>query len=203
MKKICFFLVFLLITSCTTSPDSDVGESGPTAGEEISFDHGLGKNPTEFVSNWNKLVNEISEDEETLLYFSINPDKVQWASTDQKILFYQFGLSENTNSTFVLNILIDDDIVEGVEFFSPVADDEVTSQRTRLFFLIIIAMSDNTLNKEGRDSVLSKVGLYDEVDNPNQIGGGVSINNIRYVVEPLVDRGVLRGINFYTTRESE
>jgi hypothetical protein len=203
MKKICFFLVFLLITSCTTSPDSDVGESGPTAGEEISFDQGLGKNPTEFVSNWNKLVNEISEDEETLLYFSINPDKVQWASTDQKILFYQFGLSENINSTFVLNILIDDDIVEGVEFFSPVADDEVTSQRTRLFFLIIIAMSDNTLNKEGRDSVLSKVGLYDEVDNPNQIGGGVSINNIRYVVEPLVDRGVLRGINFYTTRESE
>jgi hypothetical protein len=203
MKKICFFLVFLLITSCTTSPDSDVGESGPTAGEEISFDQGLGKNPTEFVSNWNKLVNEISEDEETLLYFSINPDKVQWASTDQKILFYQFGLSENTKSTFILNILIDDDIVEGVEFFSPVADDEVTSQRTRLFFLIIIAMSDNTLNKEGRDSVLSKVGLYDEVDNPNQIGGGVSINNIRYVVEPLVDRGVLRGINFYTTRESE
>ena len=203
MKKICFFLVFLLITSCTTSPDSDLDESGPTAGEEISFDHGLGKNPTEFVSNWNKLVNEISEDEETLLYFSINPDKVQWASTDQKILFYQFGLSENINSTFVLNILIDDDIVEGVEFFSPVADDEVTSQRTRLFFLIIIAMSDNTLNKEGRDSVLSKVGLYDEVDNPNQIGGGVSINNIRYVVEPLVDRGVLRGINFYTTRESE
>jgi hypothetical protein len=203
MKKICFFLVFLLITSCTTSPDSDVDESGPTAGEEISFDHGLGKNPTEFVSNWNKLVNEISEDEETLLYFSINPDKVQWASTDQKILFYQFGLSENTKSTFVLNILIDNDIVEGVEFFSPVADDEVTSQRTRLFFLIIIAMSDNTLNKEGRDSVLSKVGLYDEVDNPNQIGGGVSINNIRYVIEPLVDRGVLVGINFYSTRISQ
>ena len=202
MKKILLFLVFLLITSCTTSTDSDVDESKTATGEEISFDQGLGKNPTEFVSNWNKLVDEISEDEETLLYFSINPDKVQWASTDQKILFYQFGLSENTKSTFILNILIDDDIVEGVEFFSPVADDEVTSQRTRLFFLIIIAMSDDTLNKEGRDSVLSKVGLYDEVDSPNQIGGGVSINNIRYVVEPLVDRGVLRGINFYTTRES-
>ena len=202
MKKICFFLVFLLITSCTTSTDSNVDESEPTSGEEISFDQGLGKNPSEFVANWNKLVDEISEDEETLLYFSINPDKVQWASTDQNILFYQFGLNENTQSAFVLNILVDDDIVEGVEFFSPVADDEVTSQRTRLFFLIIIAMSDNTLDKEGRDSVLSKVGLYDEVDSPNQIGGGVSINNIRYVVEPLVDRGVLRGINFYTTRES-
>ena len=202
MKKICFFLVFLLITSCTTSTDSNVDESEPTTGEEISFDQGLGKNPSEFVANWNKLVDEISEDEETLLYFSINPDKVQWTSTDQNILFYQFGLNENTQSAFILNILVADDIVEGVEFFSPVADDEFTSQRTRLFFLIIIAMSDDTLNKEGRDSVLSKVGLYDEVDNPNQIGGGVSINNIRYVVEPLVDRGVLRGINFYTTRES-
>ena len=202
MKKICFFLVFLLITSCTSSTESNVDESGPTAGEEISFDQGLGKDPSEFVANWNKLVDEISEDEETLLYFSINPDKVQWTSTDQNILFYQFGLNENTQSAFVLNILVADDIVEGVEFFSPVADDEFTSQRTRLFFLIIIAMSDNTLNKEGRDSVLSKVGLYDEVENPNQIGGGVSINNIRYVVEPIVDRGVLRGINFYTTRES-
>ena len=202
MKKICFFLVFLLITSCTTSTDSNVDESEPTTGEEISFDQGLGKNPSEFVANWNKLVDEISEDEETLLYFSINPDKVQWTSTDKNILFYQFGLNENTQSAFILNILVADDIVEGVEFFSPVADDEFTSQRTRLFFLIIIAMSDNTLNKEGRDSVLSKVGLYDEVDSPNQIGGGVSINNIRYVVEPLVDRGVLRGINFYTTRKS-
>ena len=203
MKKILLFLVFLLITSCTTSPDSDVDESETANGEEISFDQGLGKNPTEFVSNWNKLVDEISEDEETLLYFSINPDKVQWASTDQKILFYQFGLSENIQSTFVLNILIVDDTVIGVEFFSPVADDEVTSQRTRLFFLIIIAMSDSTLDKDGRESVLSKVGLYDEVDNPNQIGGGVSINDIRYVIEPIVDRGVLRGINFYSTRESQ
>ena len=202
MKKLCYFLVLLLISSCSTSTDSNVEESEPPTGQEIVFDQGLGKNPTEFVANWNKLVDEISEDEETLLFFSINPDKVQWASTDQNILFYQFGLSENIQSTFVLNILIANDTVEGVEFFSPVADDEVTSQRARLFFLIIIAMSDSTLDKDGRESVLSKVGLYDEVDNPNQIGGGVSINNVRYVIEPLVDRGVLRGINFYSTRES-
>ena len=64
MKKILLFLVFLLITSCTTSTDSDVDESKTATGEEISFDQGLGKNPTEFVSNWNKLVDEISEDEE-------------------------------------------------------------------------------------------------------------------------------------------
>ena len=203
MKKLCYFLVLLLISSCSTSTDSNEEESEPSTGQEIVFEQGLGKNPTEFVANWNKLVEEISEDEETLLFFSINPDNVQWTSTDQKILFYQFGLNENIQSTFVLNILIANDTVEGVEFFSPVADDEITSQRTRLFFLIIIAMSDSTLDKDGRESVLSKVGLYDEVDNPNQIGGGVSINNIRYVIEPLVDRGVLRGINFYSTRESE
>ena len=203
MKKLCYFLVLILISSCSTSTDSNEEESEPSTGQEIIFEQGLGKNPTEFVANWNKLVGEISEDEETLLFFSINPDNVQWTSTDQNILFYQFGLNENIQSAFVLNILIADNTVEGVEFFSPVADDEVTSQRTRLFFLIIIAMSDSTLNKDGRESVLSKVGLYDEVDNPNQIGGGVSINNIRYVIEPLVDRGVLRGINFYSTRESE
>tara|TARA_B100000427_G_C15418069_1_gene555099 strand:+ start:256 stop:909 length:654 start_codon:yes stop_codon:yes gene_type:complete len=203
MKKLCYFLVLLLISSCSTSTDSNEEESEPSTDQEIVFDQGLGKNPTEFVANWNKLVDEISEDEETLLFFSINPDNVQWTSTDQNILFYQFGLNENIQSTFVLNILIANDTVEGVEFFSPVADDEVTSQRTRLFFLIIIAMSDSTLDKDGRESVLSKVGLYDEVDNPNQIGGGVSINNIRYVIEPLVDRGVLRGINFYSTRESQ
>ena len=203
MKKLCYFLVLLLISSCSTSTGSNEEESEPSTGQEIVFEQGLGKNPTEFVANWNKLVDEISEDEETLLFFSINPDNVQWTSTDQNILFYQFGLNENIQSTFVLNILIANDTVEGVEFFSPVADDEVTSQRTRLFFLIIIAMSDSTLDKDGRESVLSKVGLYDEVDNPNQIGGGVSINNIRYVIEPLVDRGVLRGINFYSTRESQ
>ena len=203
MKKLCYFLVFLLISSCSTSTDSNVEESEPSNGQEIVFEQGLGKNPTEFVANWNKLVDEISEDEETLLYFSINPDNVQWTSTDQNTLFYQFGLNENIQSTFVLNILIVDDTVIGVEFFSPVADDEVTSQRTRLFFLIIIAMSDSTLDKDGRESVLSKVGLYDEVDNPNQIGGGVSINDIRYVIEPIVDRGVLRGINFYSTIKSE
>ena len=64
-------------------------------------------------------------------------------------------------------------------------------------------MSDETLDKDGRESVLSKVGLYDEVESPNQIGGGVTVNGVRYVVEPLVDRGLLVGINFYSTRDSE
>ena len=203
MRKFFTILLILLLVSCSSNDNSEVSNNNENQAAEIVFEQGFGKNPSEYVSNWNKLVSEISSDEETLFFFSINPDNVQWASTDRNILFYQFGLNEDTQSSFVLNILVADDIVEGVEFFSPVANDEVTSQRTRLFFLIIIAMSDDSLNKDGRESVLSKVGLYDEVDNPNQIGGGVTINNVRYVVEPLVDRGVLRGINFYSTRDSE
>ena len=203
MRKFFTILLILLLVSCSSNVNSEVSNNNENQAAEIVFEQGFGKNPSEYVSNWNKLVSEISSDEETLFFFSINPDNVQWASTDRNILFYQFGLNEDTQSSFVLNILVADDIVEGVEFFSPVANDEVTSQRTRLFFLIIIAMSDDSLDKDGRESVLSKVGLYDEVDNPNQIGGGVTINNVRYVVEPLVDRGVLRGINFYSTRDSE
>ena len=202
MKKLISFLLVLILVSCSSNETTKLQDNEENQSEEIVFEQGLGKDPSEFVTNWNKLVSEISSDEETLFFFSINPDNVQWASTDRNILFYQFGLNEDTQSSFVLNILVADDIVEGVEFFSPVANDEVTSQRTRLFFLIIIAMSDDSLNKDGRESVLSKVGLYDEVDNPNQIGGGVTINNVRYVIEPLVDRGVLRGINFYSTRDS-
>ena len=203
MRKFFTILLILLLVSCSSNDNSEQSNNNENQSAEIVFEQGFGKNPSEYVSNWNKLVSEISSDEETLFFFSINPDNVQWASTDRNILFYQFGLNEDTQSSFVLNILVADDIVEGVEFFSPVANDEVTSQRTRLFFLIIIAMSDDSLNKDGRESVLSKVGLYDEVDNPNQIGGGVTINKVRYVVEPLVDRGVLRGINFYSTRVSE
>ena len=203
MRKFFTILLILLLVSCSSNDNSEVSNNNENQTAEIVFEQGFGKNPSEYVSNWNKLVSEISSDEETLFFFSINPDNVQWASTDRNILFYQFGLNEDTQSSFVLNILVADDIVEGVEFFSPVANDEVTSQRTRLFFLIIIAMSDDSLDKDGRESVLSKVGLYDEVDNPTQIGGGVTINNVRYVVEPLVDRGVLRGINFYSTRDSE
>ncbi len=203
MRKFFTILLILLLVSCSSNDSSEESNNNGNQAAEIVFEQGFGKNPSEYVSNWNKLVSEISSDEETLFFFSINPDNVQWGSTDRNILIYQFGLTEDTQSSFVLNILVADDIVEGVEFFSPVANDEVTSQRTRLFFLIIIAMSDDSLDKDGRESVLSKVGLYEEVDNPNSIGGGVTINNVRYVVEPLVDRGVLRGINFYSTMDSE
>ena len=198
MKKVIFLFLVLIFTNCSSEQSNEM--SNESSNEEMIIVGGLGKTSNEYVANWNKLVSNISSDEDTLLYFSINPDKVRWTSTEQNTLFYQFGDIENTNSSFVINIAIRDTIVDSVEFFSPASTDEVSSQRTKLFFLILVAMADETLDKDGRESVLSKVGLYDEVNSPDQIGGTVTLNNVQYVVEPLIDKGLLIGINFYTTR---
>ena len=197
MKKILIIsIVFSLISFCSTDTET-VNETTSTV-NEISFQKGLAKNSTDYVSNWNKLVSEISGDAETLNFFSINPDKVKWNSPQQEFLYYQFGNSENALTTFAINLIVYEDIVTGVEFFSPVVNDEVASQRTKLFFLILIAMADDTLDKEGRESVLSKLGLYDDISTPEQIGSSLTLNGVQYVVEPLVDKGLLIGINFYT-----
>ena len=202
MKKLYSVLLVLILVSCTSNDNSDLQINNENQSQEIVFENGLGKEPSEFVINWNKLVSEISSDNDTLFYFSIDPEKVQWTSIDREVLYYQFGFAENTDSIFVLNLLVTNGIVEGVEFFAPVANDDVTSQRMRLFFLIIIAMSDDSLDKDGRDSVLSKVGLYEEVENLNQIGGGVTINQVNYVIEPVIFTGRLVGLNFYSTRSN-
>ena len=76
MNKFYYFLILLLISSCTAEVETNEEEDNSATGVEIVFEQGLGENPTQFVANWNILVNEISEDEETLLYFSINPDEV-------------------------------------------------------------------------------------------------------------------------------
>ena len=60
-------------------------------------------------------------------------------------------------------------------------------------------MADDSLDKDGRESVLSKLGLYDNVSLPEQIGGSLNLNGVRYIIEPLVDNGLLIGLNFYTT----
>jgi hypothetical protein len=197
MKKIIIIsMVFSLISFCSTSTET-VNETTTTV-NEISFQKGLAKNTSDYVSNWNKLVTEISGDTETLNFFSINPDEVKWNSPQQEFLYYQFGNSENALTTFAINLIVYEDIVTGVEFFSPVVNDEVASQRTKLFFLILIAMADDTLDIEGRESVLSKLGLYDDISTPEQIGSSLTLNGVQYVVEPLVDKGLLIGINFYT-----
>ena len=106
MKKLYSVFFILLLVACSSSESPEVESTDENQSEEIVFEQGFGKSPSDFVANWNKLVSEISSDEETLSYFSINPDNVQWASTDRNILFYQFGINENTQYAFVLNILI-------------------------------------------------------------------------------------------------
>ena len=189
----------LLFSFCSSTNTEAVDEE-PESGDQIIFTKGLGKSTSEYVSNWNKLISEIANDEDTVLYFSINPDEVRWASPEQTVLFYQFGKLEETPVSFAINLIVEADIVTSVEFFSPVVSDETASQRTKLFFLILIAMADDTLDKEGRESVLSKLGLYDEVSTPDQLGGSLTLNKIQYVIEPLVDKGLLIGLNFYTSQ---
>ena len=200
MKKFNQLIVFLLLISfCSSSEEVSQESQNEETDDVIVFTQGLNKSSAEYVSNWNKLISEISNDDDTLLYFSINPDNVRWTSPERTVLFYQFGNSENTSTSFVINLLVQDDDVYGVEFFSPVVNDDISSQRTKLFFLILIAMADDTLDKDGREAVLSKLGLYDNVSQPNQIGGSLTQNNIRYIIEPMVDNGLLIGLNFYTT----
>ena len=202
MKKISILILFSLLfslCSSTNNGNSDLEES-QNNDDIIVFTKGLGKSTSEYVSNWNKLISEIANDEDTVLYFSVNPEKVRWTSTEQTVLFYQFGNLEETSSSFVINLAVENDIVKSVEFFSPAVKDEIASQRTKLFFLILVAMADDTLDKDGRESVLSKLGLYDEVSTPDQLGGSLTLNKVLYVVEPLIDKGLLIGINFYTTQ---
>ena len=200
MKKMTFLLLFTLLFSFCSSTNTETTETESPSNDVIIFTKGLGKSTSEYVSNWNKLISEIANDEDTVLYFSINPDEVRWASPEQTVLFYQFGKLEQTPVSFAINLIVEDDTVTSVEFFSPVVNDETASQRTKLFFLILIAMSDDTLDKDGRESVLSKLGLYDEVSTPDQLGGSLTLNNVQYIIEPLVDKGLLIGLNFYTSQ---
>ena len=200
MKKIIFLVLFTILFSFCSSTNTETVDEEPQSGDQIIFTKGLGKSTSEYVSNWNKLISEIANDEDTVLYFSVNPEKVRWTSTEQTVLFYQFGNLEETSSSFVINLAVENDIVKSVEFFSPAVKDEIASQRTKLFFLILVAMADDTLDKDGRESILSKLGLYDEVSTPDQLGGSLTLNKVLYVVEPLIDKGLLIGINFYTTQ---
>lgn len=200
MKKITILLLFSLIFSFCSSTDTETTETESQTNDVIIFTKGLGKSTSEYVSNWNKLISEIANDENTVLYFSINPDELRWASSEQTVLFYEFGKLEETPVFFAINLIVENDTITSVEFFSPVVNDETASQRTKLFFLVLIAMADDTLDKDGRESVLSKLGLYDEVSTPDQIGGSLSLNKVQYIIEPLVDKGLLIGLNFYTSQ---
>ena len=113
---------------------------------------------------------------------------------------YQFGSTENI---FVLNLNVSNNVVNAIEFFSPTSTDEITSQQTKLFFLMILSISDDSLDKDERETVLVDLGLYEELLDPNEYGGTTLKNQIQYEIEPIVVENQMVGINFYSRILSE
>ena len=205
MKKfILLSLSFMVLIQCSQSTESEIiNDTESTEENDISLNYqGLGRPSEEFVSNWNELVSTISEDEETILYFSINPDNVKWTSETKEVLYYSFGDSgkqSDISNVFVINMFITDDIVSRIEFFAPTTKEEVNAQQTKLFFLLILTLSDETLDKNDREAILSNLGLYDEVSDPKQLAGSVNKNGVQYILEPLVENNFLFGLSLYTS----
>ena len=205
MKKfILLSLSFMVLIQCSQSTESEIiNDAESTEENDISLNYqGLGRPSEEFVSNWNELVSTISEDEETILYFSINPDNVKWTSETKEVLYYSFGDSgkqSDISNVFVINMFITDDIVSRIEFFAPTTKEEVNAQQTKLFFLLILTLSDETLDKNEREAILTNLGLYDEVSDPKQFAGSVNKNGVQYILEPLVENNFLFGLSLYTS----
>ena len=97
MKSFKFLLlVIFFIVSCSDT-ESDVQEINETVANEttaidneIIWSQGIGKSPGEFVSNWNKLIDSISNDQDTITFFSIDPDGIYQVSTAKETFVYQF-----------------------------------------------------------------------------------------------------------------
>ena len=196
-----FVLVMIFIVGCTNTENSIEEVNEPIAiDNEITWSQGLGKSPEEFVSNWNKLIDSISNDQDTITFFSIDPDGIYQVSTAKETFVYQFGSTENI---FVLNLNVLNNVVNAIEFFSPTSTDEITSQQTKLFFLMIISISDDSLDKDEREAVLVDLGLYEELLDPNEYGGSTQKNQIQYEIEPIVVESQMVGINFYSRILSE
>ena len=206
MKPLSIFLVLSLIGFCSSqdsqSDISDVSDikdaENPIEVKEINWTSALGKSPEEYVSTWNTVVNDISSDEETVTFFSINPDEVKWTSADKDELVYKWGDASNEDNVFILNLYIENDNVRSVQFFAPTTNDPTTTQQTKLFLLIVITLSDDQLDKDGRENILAGLGMYEEISDPNGYGGILVFNEIEYVLEPLVAGNRLVGINFFS-----
>tara|TARA_B100000214_G_scaffold347623_1_gene299100 strand:+ start:75 stop:710 length:636 start_codon:yes stop_codon:yes gene_type:complete len=204
ITKIALFL--LLISFCAedsnlsieNNEDEVVENNNNNQEDSVGWNSALGKSPEIFVSTWNSVVDSISDDEETILFFSINPDEVKWTSTDKDQLVYKWGDASNEDNVFILNLYIENEIVRTVQFFAPTTNDTITTQQTKLFLLLIIALSDDQLDRDGRENILSGLGLYEEINDPNEYGGILVFNEIEYEIEPLVQGSRLVGLNFYS-----
>ena len=200
-KLIIFLFVFLSCTSDeVTSIENEENDNVQTTIESTPepWSSALGKSPETFVSTWNSIVNSISNDEDTILFFSIDPDEVKWSTFDQEELVYKWGDASVGDNVFILNLDVENEIVRSVKFFAPTTNDQATTQQTKLFLLLIIAISDDTADKDGREEILAGLGLYDEILDPNDYGGILVFNEIEYEIEPLVAENRLVGLNFYS-----
>ena len=206
MKIAKLALFFLLISFCAedsnlsieNNEDEVVENKNNNQEDSVGWNSALGKSPEIFVSTWNSVVDSISDDEETILFFSINPDEVKWTSADKDQLVYKWGNASNEDNVFILNLYIENEIVRTVQFFAPTTNDTITTQQTKLFLLLIIALSDDQLDRDGRENILSGLGLYEEINDPNEYGGILVFNEIEYEIEPLVQGSRLVGLNFYS-----
>lgn len=204
IAKLALFL--LLISFCAedsnlsieNNEDEVVENKNNNQQDSVGWNSALGKSPEIFVSTWNSVVESISDDEETILFFSINPDEVKWTSPDKDQLVYKWGNASNEDNVFILNLYIENEIVRTVQFFAPTTNDTITTQQTKLFYLLIIALSDDQLDRDGRENILSGLGLYEEINDPNEYGGILVFNEIEYEIEPLVQGSRLVGLNFYS-----
>ena len=168
MNKTIYLIFFILVfIGCANEEtieeqesdfDQETTETIPI-NNEIAWSNGLGEPPEEFISNWNKLINSISNDEDTILFFSINPNNVSWASEAEQTLVYQFGKITSKENVFVLNLNIDYNAVQSLEFFAPASNDEITSQQTKLFFLMILSISDSDLTSPFTNTAPSSIAL--------------------------------------------
>ena len=205
MKKfISLSISLLMILQCNPSSETEniVQNNSSEDTSQIFNYQGLGRTSEAFVSNWNQLVSTISEDEETILYFSMNPENIKWTSETKEVLYYSFGDSgEQTdiNNVFVMNMFITDDLVSRIEFFAPATKDEANAQQSKLFFLLILTLSDESLDKDGREAILTNLGLYDNVSDPKQLAGSVTKNGVQYILEPLVENNFLFGLSLYAS----
>ncbi len=195
------FLFSILFIGCSSDGVEEETEAIQESETDIVISEGLGETAEIFVSNWNELVSTISEDEQTTAFFSMNPDEVKWTSIEKETLYYEFGNTENLQSVFVINLNINNEnnTVKEIEFFAPASKDEVNSQQSKLFFLLVIALSDESLDKDGRENILNNLGLYDDISNPKQLAGSVTKNNVRYILEPLIENNLLFGLNLYSS----
>ncbi len=202
---ILILLLSVILISCTSGETVNPAET-VAENKDVKFDYekGIGKNTDHFILNWNKLVSEVSTNEETIAFFSLNPNKLRWVDWKRDTLVYQFGNDETALSGFTLNLNInpETEIVYGIEFFAPATKDSIVAEQTKFFFLLLVAISDPELDRDGRESVLSNLGLYESVDTPELMSGSLTKNNINYQLEPLVDNNLLIGITLFVTDKS-